>query len=62
MQKTLPSLGLSGAIWFIQRLFPGMKPLTDDLFINLVFGMLVSSTENVTSAISKCINWQHKIF
>ncbi len=38
------SLGLSGAIWFIQRLFPGMKPLTDDLFINLVFGMLVSST------------------
>ncbi len=38
------SLGLSGSIWLIQKLIPNMKPLTDDLFINLIFGMLVSST------------------
>ncbi len=38
------SLGLSASIWFIQKIFPAMKPLTDDLFINLIFGMLVSST------------------
>ncbi len=38
------SLGLSGSIWLIQKFFPNIKPLTDDLFINLIFGMLVAST------------------
>lgn len=38
------SLGLSAAIWVIQTVFPMTEPPTDDIFINLVFGMLVSAT------------------
>ncbi len=38
------SLGLSAAIWLIQSVFKVTQPLTDDIFINLVFGMLVSAT------------------
>lgn len=38
------SLGLSGTIWLFQTIFPMEQPFTDDIFINLVFGMLVSST------------------
>lgn len=38
------SLGLSAVIWVIQTVFPMTQPPTDDIFINLVFGMLVSAT------------------
>jgi uncharacterized membrane-anchored protein YitT (DUF2179 family) len=36
------SLGLSGAIWIFEKLIPIREPLTDDLLILLIFGILVS--------------------
>ena len=36
------SLALSGAVWLSERLLPLAEPFTDDLFINLFFGILIS--------------------
>jgi uncharacterized membrane-anchored protein YitT (DUF2179 family) len=37
------ALSLSGAIWITERFFPIEAPLTDDVFINLFFGILISA-------------------
>lgn len=36
------SLGLSGAIWVLEKIYPITKPLTNDLFLALLFGILIS--------------------
>lgn len=36
------SLALSGAVWLSERFLPITQPFTDDLFINLFFGILIS--------------------
>jgi uncharacterized membrane-anchored protein YitT (DUF2179 family) len=37
------SLSLSGIIWLLERCFPITKPLTGDMFIELIFGILISA-------------------
>lgn len=37
------SFGLSGLIWALEKMFPISKPLTNDLFLNMVFGILLAS-------------------
>lgn len=37
------SLSLSGIIWFLERLMPIYKPLTGDILIELIFGILISA-------------------
>lgn len=36
------SLGLSGIIWIMEKFYPATKPLTDDLFLQLLFGILIA--------------------
>lgn len=36
------SLGLSGLIWVLEKFAPVSKPLTDDLLIMLIYGVLIS--------------------
>lgn len=36
------SLGLSGMIWFLEKFFPISKPITNDIFLVLLIGILVS--------------------
>lgn len=35
------SLGLSGIIWFLEKVYPIKNPVTDDIFLNLIFGILI---------------------
>ncbi|QCX34441.1 YitT family protein [Caloramator sp. E03] len=35
------SLGLSGIIWFLEKFYPIKNPVTDDIFLNLIFGILI---------------------
>lgn len=35
------SLGLSGVIWFFERFYPVKSPVTDDMLLNLIFGILI---------------------
>ncbi|WP_425445914.1 YitT family protein [Dethiothermospora halolimnae] len=35
------SFALSGAIWAVEKLFPLADPLTDDMILNLFFGILI---------------------
>ncbi len=37
------SLSLSGLIWIMEKLFPITQPIAGDMFIELVFGILVSA-------------------
>jgi uncharacterized membrane-anchored protein YitT (DUF2179 family) len=37
------SFVLSGMIWALERFFPITSPITDDLFIQLIFGILISA-------------------
>ncbi|WP_051350735.1 YitT family protein [Caloramator sp. ALD01] len=36
------SLGLSGMIWLLEKLYPISQPIVDDLFLQLLFGILIS--------------------
>jgi uncharacterized membrane-anchored protein YitT (DUF2179 family) len=36
------SLGLSGVIWIFEKVFPISKPITDDLMLSLIYGILIS--------------------
>lgn len=35
------SLGLSGAIWFLEKFYPIKNPITNDMLLNLIFGILI---------------------
>lgn len=37
------SLSLSGMIWLLERVFPISSPITGDMFIELIFGILISA-------------------
>jgi uncharacterized membrane-anchored protein YitT (DUF2179 family) len=37
------SLSLSGIIWLLERVFPISKSITGDMFIELIFGILISA-------------------
>lgn len=37
------SLSLSGIIWLFEKLLPISKPITGDIFIELIFGILISA-------------------
>lgn len=37
------SLSLSGMIWLLEKVFPISNPITGDMFIELVFGILISA-------------------
>lgn len=61
------SLGLSGMIWFLEKVFPISAPLSDDLFLLLLMGILISgvgmgiifnqnSSTGGTDIIAKIIN------
>ncbi len=35
------SFGLSGMMWVMERLFPNINPITDDILLNLIYGILI---------------------
>jgi uncharacterized membrane-anchored protein YitT (DUF2179 family) len=37
------SLSLSGVVWLLEKLFPISGPLTGDIFIELIFGILIAA-------------------
>lgn len=36
------SLGISGLIWIMEKIYPMKKPFTNDLMLELIFGILIS--------------------
>lgn len=38
----ITSLGLSGMVWFLEWIYPIKAPLSDDILLQLIFGILIS--------------------